>query len=325
VADPEDGSRVDALLERIAPYRNATVMLGIVGLLLFAFQLPEARPPIAHGLMYGLGPLLAILAWTRVRDASPAMSLSWLALSVLVCSASAYAAHHGIVPGEPESAAELREVSAVHEIALPDEGRAFRLRVRTDLGGREHARVKYRLYVSRGDDDLRLRGELYREVREESGGGGPPQRTLTIHTTEHHDAELGGRGPAAITLLEIEDLRGALEVGVYTPFGLEPWWLAILGLLLVLTVALEVLSALGLAWTPLTTVTGLTLVLGEYVALRYDLDQPLITFLGGAVFSGVVGGIGGLVLGLGATWLTGKLAGGNGNGNKNGNGNGNGS
>ncbi len=109
--------------------------------------------------------------------------------------------------------------------------------------------------------------------------------------------------------MELEGLDGPLDLAILPPFGLAPWWLAILGVLLGLAVALEVISARADAWTPLTAVSGFALVLGEYVALRYDVDQPLITLLGGAVFSGVVGGIGGLVLGIGTTWLVRRAAG----------------
>ncbi len=308
---PADGSRIDALLEAIEPYRNAVVVIGIVGVLILAFQVPAARTPIAHGLMYGFGGLLALLAWTRVRDGSGGLSISWLLVAAAVTAASAYAAHRGIDPGSPLDTAELRAVGEVRELDLPDGGAPFRLRVQGELEGsrRESARASYQLYLSRGDDDLRVRGELHREVREEPSRGGPPRRSISIHRTDDHDLELGGSGPASITPMELEGFGGPLEAQVLVPFGLAPWWLGLLGALLLATIALEVMSARALSWAPITAVSGFTMVLGEYVALRYDLDQPLITLLGGTVFSGVVGGVGGLVLGIGATWLARRLGG----------------
>jgi hypothetical protein len=309
VSTSDEPSRIDAILEAIEPWRNAALMIGIVGVLLVAFQMPEARTPIAHGLMYGFGALLALLAWTRVRDGSAALSVSWLVLAIAVCGAGAYAAHRGIEPGAPIDSAEVRVVGDVAELDVPQSDAPFRLRVQAELEGSRHenTRAPYQLYLSRGDADLRVRGELYREVREEAGRGGPPKRTISVHRTELHDLSLGGRGPAAVSPMELESIEGPLELAVFPPFGLAPWWIALLSALVVVSVVLEVISARAQAWAPLTAVTGLTLVLGEYVALRYDVDQPLITLLGGAVFSGVVGGVGGLVVGIGATWLARRL------------------
>jgi hypothetical protein len=304
---------ISAVLEKIAPWRNAALMVVLVGLLLTAFQVPEARTSIAHGLIYGFGPLLALLAWTRVQDGSLALSLSWLVLGSLIGCAGAYAAHHGISPGEPLAEIRLGGVDEAEEIPLLSDG-AFRLRIQGDLEGgqRENTRAPYVLEVSRGDARVLLRGELYREVREEGARGGAPQRTTSLHRTEMHDRTLGGRGPTTVRVVSVENLHGPQTILLFAPFGFEPWWLLVLGVLALATHGLEVMSARAHTWTPLTAVMGLTLVLGQYVAMKYDIDQPLITFLGGFVFSGVVGGVGGTASGLAVNWAVMRLRSGKG-------------
>ncbi|MBW2465492.1 MAG: hypothetical protein JRH11_27845 [Deltaproteobacteria bacterium] len=310
MAKEDRGSIVDTVLEAVEPYRNGIVMVGLVAVLLTAFQLPDLRPGVARGLVFGVGPLLALLAWTRARDASAALSLSWLALSAMISGAAAYAAQHGIEEGEPTAVLALTPEGS-GELVLPSDGRTFRLRVTGDLEGgrRESARAAYQLHLERGDADLRLRGELYRDVRQESQRGGAPTRTVSLHRSQHHDASMPGRGPVTISVGEVEDLDGSFEVALFTPFGYELWWRGLMAGLFLLAVFLEVLSARAHTWTPLSFVAGFTLVLGNYVALRYDVDQPLITFLGGTVFSLVVGGLGGLCVGLGTVWVLGKLFG----------------
>jgi hypothetical protein len=296
---------VDALLERIAPWRNALLMVSLVALLLLAFQVPAARPHVAHGLMVGFGPLLALLAWTRIRDGSAALSVSWVILGAAISCVAGYAAWRGIEPSAPLDAADLRAVSEVAPLDVPDHGEPFRLRVSGELEGRtrDSVRAPYEVYLSRGEAELRVRGELHREVREEAGRGGPPQRSVSLHLTEVHDVALSGRGPASVTPLAMEHLDGPLRVAVLSPFGWDAWWLALLGGLLGMAVILEISSDRAHTWTPLTAVAGLTLVLGQYVAVRYDVDQPLVTLLGGGVFAGIVGGVGGTVVGLAATWV----------------------
>lgn len=311
MSQEDRGSFVDVVLAVIEPYRVAFVMVGLVVTLLLAFQLPELRPAIAHGLVYAMGPLLGLLAWTRVRDGSAALSVSWLLAGALISGAAGYAAHHGIDEEPPLSVTALASEGTA-EVELPADGRAFRLRVSGELTGgrRENARARYQLHFERGEADLRLRGELFREVRQESQRGGAPTRTVSLHRSHLHDGALAGRGPATVSVGEVENLDGDLHVALLAPFGQEVWWRALVVALFLLALVLEILGAKAHSWTPLTFVAGFSLVLGHYVAFRYDVDQPLITFLGGAVFSLVVGGLGGLAVGLASVWLLGRLFGG---------------
>jgi hypothetical protein len=153
--------------------------------------------------------------------------------------------------------------------------------------------------VSRGSESLELEGRLYRDVREDrSGRGGPPSRTIERHETERREVLIGGAGELTITLTELDGIDAPLRVATVVPFSLTAPWAVVLAFVVLLALAIEVMSARAHVWAPVTAVVGVSLVLGVYVALRYDPDQPLITVLGALLTAALTGGGGGLFAGF---------------------------
>ncbi len=275
------------------------LIVAFIALLIVGFQAPSARPIVATIVVLGVPLILAALAFQRLRDAGNLLPWAWAIVGVATCAASDVASAHSLFPDPPIDEVTLSGDSA--DITIPDDRKPFVLDVHGRIAGREreNGAATYTLEIERGHARREIHGTLRREVHTMRARRGPPTTAIARHETAHHDLALDGHGAATLTVLRVNGLRDTLRVTVHGPWMIGSVWIGVFAVLGLVILLLEVAATRAHVWTPLLGIAAASLVLGHYVAFRYDVDEPMVTTIGGlatAAGAGIVGsGVGAVV------------------------------
>ncbi len=177
-------------MDTVWQWLKGALLLGFIGLIAGAYQMPSLRTEFALALAFAFPVALLVGAVVKVADAGGRLFASSAVSAVAIAFLGGWLTYQGVEPPAPYGVAPLaRDV----ELQVPESAPVL-LEVHGIPEGRRErsARVRYQLDARRGASSHSLHGTLETEVDRSPSRGGPPSVKITRHWTGRHP--VGGRG-----------------------------------------------------------------------------------------------------------------------------------